>query len=144
MGFSRQEYWSGVPLPSPTDKEGCTQIYSRVLYLHTHTHTYDWARFSLQHAGSFVLAGKLLVAAYGIRFPDQGSNLGPLNWKVWGLSHWTTREVPEAPFKAFKTAILAWLSSDLTAWDEVQRWKDVSKAFATPITHIQIALRNNF
>jgi len=27
MGFSRQEYWSGLPLPSPT----CT---------HTHTHTY--------------------------------------------------------------------------------------------------------
>ena len=26
--------------------------------------------------------------------PDQGSNLGPLHWKVQSLSHWTTREVP--------------------------------------------------
>ena len=31
MGFSRQEYWSGVPLPSP--------IYM-CIYTHTHTHIY--------------------------------------------------------------------------------------------------------
>ena len=31
MGFSRQEYWSGVPLPSPIS------IY---IYTHTHTHTH--------------------------------------------------------------------------------------------------------
>ena len=24
MGFSRQEYWSGVPLPSPTERAGLT------------------------------------------------------------------------------------------------------------------------
>ena len=33
MGFSRQEYWSGVPLPSPTS------LYYLLLKTHTHTHT---------------------------------------------------------------------------------------------------------
>ena len=47
MGFSRQEYWSGLPLPSPIQctrinyngkniKE-CVYIY---MYTHTHTHTH--------------------------------------------------------------------------------------------------------
>jgi len=26
MGFSRQEYWSGLPLPSPLSKAGCCQL----------------------------------------------------------------------------------------------------------------------
>ena len=26
MGFSRQEYWSGVPLPSPTEEPGRLQL----------------------------------------------------------------------------------------------------------------------
>ena len=30
MGFSRQEYWSGVPLPSP---------HTHYIYIHMHTHT---------------------------------------------------------------------------------------------------------
>ena len=33
MGFSRQEYWSGVPLPSPTS------LYYLLLKKKTHTHT---------------------------------------------------------------------------------------------------------
>ena len=33
MGFSRQEYWSGVPLPSP-------HKYIHILYSYIHTHTY--------------------------------------------------------------------------------------------------------
>ena len=37
--------------------------------------------YYLQHAGSLVVACKLLVAACGIQFPDQGSNLGPLHWE---------------------------------------------------------------
>ena len=36
---------------------------------------------SLQHAGSLVLACEHLVAACGIKFPDQGLNLGPLRWE---------------------------------------------------------------
>ena len=35
----------------------------------------------LWHVGSLVVACKLSVAACGISFPDQGSNLGPLNWE---------------------------------------------------------------
>ena len=29
MGFSRQEYWSGVPLPSPCTSSGCCKYYAR-------------------------------------------------------------------------------------------------------------------
>ena len=39
------------------------------------------ARSQLQHTGSLVVACKLLVAAYNIQFPDQGSNLDPLHWE---------------------------------------------------------------
>ena len=35
----------------------------------------------LQHAGSLVAACELLVMAYGIQFPDQGSNPDPLHWE---------------------------------------------------------------
>ena len=37
--------------------------------------------FKLRHTGSLVAACKLLVAACGIEFPDQGSNPGPLHWE---------------------------------------------------------------
>ena len=40
------------------------------------------------------MACELLVAAYGIQFPDQGLNLEPPALGAWSLSHWTTREVP--------------------------------------------------
>ena len=31
MGFSRQEYWSGLPLPSPADGDCCHEIKRRLL-----------------------------------------------------------------------------------------------------------------
>ena len=40
----------------------------------------------------------VLVAARRTQFPDQGSNPGPLHWKLRALSHWTTREVPVSSF----------------------------------------------
>ena len=41
MGFSRQEYWSGVPLPSPSYVYKYIYIYIYIyIYTHTHTHTY--------------------------------------------------------------------------------------------------------
>ena len=40
-----------------------------------------------QHVGS-------LISAYGIQFPDQGSNPGPRALKAQKLSYWTTREDP--------------------------------------------------
>ena len=42
----------------------------------------------------------VLVAACGIQFPNQGSNLGPLHWEQ-SLSPWTTRDVPFLNFKYF-------------------------------------------
>ena len=41
---------------------------------------------SLWHARSLVAACKMLVAAYGIQFPDQGSNLDPLLWELGVLA----------------------------------------------------------
>ena len=46
-----------------------------------------WDFFSL-------VAFKLLVAARGIQFPDQGLKPGPPALAAQSLSHWTTREVP--------------------------------------------------
>ena len=36
MGFSRQEYWSGVPLPSPSLSHTCDKLH-RTDYTHTST-----------------------------------------------------------------------------------------------------------
>ena len=36
MGFSRQEYWSGVPLPSPMEHLGGTNPASLSIYLYVH------------------------------------------------------------------------------------------------------------
>jgi len=52
------------------------------------------ARSSLWHLGSFTVACKLLVAACGIQFPEQGSNSTLCNGSVEFLSHWTTKQVP--------------------------------------------------
>ena len=47
MGFSRQEHWSGVPLPSPNSILHILYVYMCIymhiytyLYTHTHTHTH--------------------------------------------------------------------------------------------------------
>ena len=42
----------------------------------------------------FIWLGRVLVAACGLYFPEQGSNPGPPALGAWSLSHWTTREVP--------------------------------------------------
>ena len=38
-------------------------------------------QFSLWHAGSLAVPCKLLVAGWGISFPDQGLNQGPVHWE---------------------------------------------------------------
>ena len=43
-------------------------------------------RSYLQHSGPSVAACKLLVAACGIQFPNQGLNLGPLHWECGVLA----------------------------------------------------------
>ena len=47
--------------------------------------------------GSSVEACGLLVAAYGIEFPNKGSNVGPPALGARGTSHLTTRELPASP-----------------------------------------------
>ena len=50
MGFSRQEYWSGVPLPSPPflidlikhTNSGIHKHTHRLTHTHTHTHTHTY------------------------------------------------------------------------------------------------------
>lgn len=44
-----------------------------------------------------MVAYKPLVAACGIEFPNQGPNLGALNWEQ-SLSHWTHQGSPKIQF----------------------------------------------
>ena len=60
-------------------------------------HSYSTGRISdlcCGHALSLVAAFELAVAAYGISFPNQRSNLRPPALGAQRISHWTTREVP--------------------------------------------------
>ena len=43
MGFSRQEYWSGVPLPSPEDSEDRMTL--KIIYLRKISNMLCWTRF---------------------------------------------------------------------------------------------------
>ena len=44
MGFSRQEYWSGLPLPSPIiyNTELLIQIWLKVKFVYKGTHVLNW------------------------------------------------------------------------------------------------------
>ena len=99
MGFARQEYWSGLPLPSPMNIQASKNNFSFLfVYLDTsglscflrNLQSWSWPGtfvvaceiFSLWHAESFVAALKPLryvVGVCGIQFPSQGWNLGPLH-----------------------------------------------------------------
>ena len=59
MGFSRQEYWSGVPLPSPTEEPGRLQ---RIADLNTteaikHTFTYAHSEYKLNKQNDNIQPG---------------------------------------------------------------------------------------
>ena len=56
-------------------------LFSRQILLILFFFFFGFTRYQLCHTGSFVAACKLLAAACGIQFPDQGSNLGPLRWE---------------------------------------------------------------
>ena len=57
---------------------------------------------SLQHVESLVVACKLLVVAWGIQFPNQGSNPGPLHWE-----HRVLASGPLGKSPSFKAKALA-------------------------------------
>ena len=52
MGFSRQEYWSGVPLPSPSDSLLSPNSQGEMESIHVHMldeAIKDWFNFQLYH-----------------------------------------------------------------------------------------------
>ena len=74
MGFSRQEYCSGVPLPSPHLHLSLTESYS------------FWWTFKVL----FVFV--YLATACGVFVPWPGIEPGPPAVKVWRFNHWSARE----------------------------------------------------
>ena len=67
MGFSRQEYWSGVPLPSPEYcyEKGlipllCLSISPSLSHTHTHTHTHDTVLYNSYTWETFITFAWLL------------------------------------------------------------------------------------
>ena len=81
MGFSRQEYWSGVPFPSPGDLPNpgiepgshCRQMLYHLSHLcPVLIATRGIVCLCCGNAGSLVAAYELFTVADGIQFPDQG------------------------------------------------------------------------
>ena len=78
MGFSRQEYWSGLPSPSPGDPEiQPASLASPALTDGFFTTSATWEAFffffAKRHVGSFL--------------PNQGMNWHPLHWKLDKRKH---------------------------------------------------------
>ena len=71
MSFSRQEYWSGVPLPSPRIR--AVLFYFLIFFF-------------------FLFFGHHAVCE--ILVPWLGIKPVPSSVEGWSLNHWTTREVP--------------------------------------------------
>ena len=98
MGFSRQEYWSGQPIPSPGNLpylgiETVSSIGRRILYC--------WAIWETQGSSQLVVINELkfywqsqilffsflATGDWGILVPwDQWSNPGPWQWKSRDLT----------------------------------------------------------
>ena len=66
--------------------------------------------YLLRHVVSIVVAHELLVAACGIQFPDQGSNLGPLHWERWVLATGPPGRSPVAPLEGHSRILWGQLS----------------------------------
>ena len=52
------------------------------------------------------MAGEHLVSAYGIYFPDQGWNPGPLHWEPGVLASGPPGQVPSAPKSVLRSQII--------------------------------------
>ena len=99
MGFSRQEYWSGLPFPPPGDlpNPGTEPVLS---LLHWQVSSLPLAPSG--YGGNFLFTYQLLLFLkffgcalqhVGSYFLDQGLNLCPLHWRR-SLNHCTAREAP--------------------------------------------------
>ena len=114
MGFSRQEYWSGLPLPSP-----CMEyIYTERLFVVDMKLKFDWVSFIFIcqiwqfNLGSSVNLSKSLLL-FESQFPSIGASLVvqmvknlPAMWETWVQS--LGREDPLENGMATHTSILAW------------------------------------
>ena len=84
MDFSRQEYWSGLPFPSPS----CVFLKNIYLLVASGLSCSTWdlslrARWlQVVWVRQLGLAGLVAPQHMGSQFPDQGLNLCPLHWKM--------------------------------------------------------------
>ena len=91
MGFSQQQYWSGVPLPSPTYMHRCTYISN--IWMHVHVHVHGLPRWfsSKESACQYRRWGSILGTE---RFPGEGNG----NLQYSGLENsmdrgpWATKQ----------------------------------------------------
>ena len=146
MEFSRQEDWSGLPFLSPgdlpdpgietrslelqadslsrdkgtpktLDKEGCShtrwKAQHKLWELFKKKKKFIWLHWVS------VVACRILVAACGIYFPDQGSDLGPLRWKLGVLGTGPPGKSPCGLYISWQRSvpgprpILTWLSEGI-------------------------------
>jgi len=93
MGFSRQEYWSGVPLPSPKDKLE-KQIYYSVKLKRQLMQCISktWTNYNpgIQNSNST----PHLVKGYSVQFSSFQS-LSPLRFSAtpWTAAHWASLSI---------------------------------------------------
>ena len=105
MGFSRQEYWSGVPLPSPNLLEQLTKL-RKALYLHLlayrkgyNSRTTEWKRRLWQDVGERTGVSMPSLGVSPFQHIDVSSNLEALHYlgvfmevlvsRHGGLNHWS-------------------------------------------------------
>ena len=84
MEFSSWEYWSELPFPSPEDLPDLIQGSNPGLLHFRWPSALQAGSLLNEPQGLFIYwfgCVRPLVAACGIWFPDQGSNLGPLHWE---------------------------------------------------------------
>ena len=89
MGLSRQEYWSGLPLPSPRTmhkpllKRATVQPYcDKHTNTHTHTHTHSFTNMlkNMVHQ-KHSMGASLVINWLRIHLPTQGTSVRSLDGK---------------------------------------------------------------
>ena len=94
MGFSRQEYWSGVPSPSPTPMHRAHSI----LYVSTNLQIFCWHPF--KWTVTFIKDGENILRSLNVRtytFPlpstfSSGSSRFQEGPTMWGRRVWPERK----------------------------------------------------
>ena len=92
MGFSRQEYWSGLPFPPPGDLPDPGVKPTRPVSLYHKRILYCWA-IGQALSTHFAFFDHAMQWACGILVLRPGIEPIPPALEVWSLNHWTTREV---------------------------------------------------